>query len=149
MKLTDHLDWHEVLAGSGVARPEDLPPGIRENLERAARLMFEPLRILYDHPLLVIPGGGYRSPETNKRVGGARNSQHVQGLALDLVPAGKMQADFDRLHDLAVRLQREKAIPPGGIGVYKTGDGRWRFLHVDARGVPARWHSGRVDGLVA
>lgn len=65
---------------------------------------------------------GYRSPEYNARVGGARNSQHVQGNATDIVQSG-----------LTVEQRQafiSAAIDAGftAIGVYNT------FTHVDIRG---------------
>ena len=145
--LSDHLSWREVLAGSGVSSPAELPPQILAALERTALFMFEPIRVMLDVPLVVV--SGYRSPAANRAAGGARASQHMTGLALDLQPAGKKREDFDRLRDLVDRLQRGGQIPKGGRGVYKTADGSWRFLHVDGRGSLARWSSGRVDRLDA
>ena len=65
---------------------------------------------------------GYRSPEYNARVGGAKNSQHVQGNATDIVQSG-----------LTVEQRQafiSAAIDAGftAIGVYNT------FTHVDIRG---------------
>lgn len=147
--LSERLQWPEVLRGSGVSSPADLPPYARSNLEFIAKAMFEPLRERFGKPLIVIAGGGYRSPETNRAVGGARASQHVEGLALDLVPASREREDFDRLALLIDQLQRNNAIPMGGRGLYKTAAGAWRFCHVDARQTLARWSSGRVDRLEA
>ena len=65
---------------------------------------------------------GYRSPEYNARVGGAKASQHVQGNATDIVQSG-----------LTVEQRQafiSAAIDAGftAIGVYNT------FTHVDIRG---------------
>jgi hypothetical protein len=65
---------------------------------------------------------GYRSPEYNTRVGGAKNSQHVQGNATDIVQSG-----------LTVEQRQafiKAAVDAGftAIGVYNT------FTHVDIRG---------------
>nr|DAX75841.1 MAG TPA: peptidase [Caudoviricetes sp.] len=39
---------------------------------------------------------GYRSPELNKAVGGAKNSAHVEGYAADLQPVNGKQTEFER-----------------------------------------------------
>ena len=70
---------------------------------------------------------GYRSPAYNESVGGARNSQHVQGNAVDVVQTGltiQQRKDFI-----------QAAIDNGftGIGVYNT------FTHLDIRGSKTAW----------
>ena len=71
----------------------------------------------------------YRDPITNRRVGGARNSRHIQGDAVDFVVAG---------------------IPP--MKVHRKLESWWGsrggiasatvFTHIDARGYRARWSYG-------
>ena len=143
--LAPKLSWAEVLRGSGVSTPGDLPLDVRANIERMSRDMFTPLRMQFNAPLIVI--SGYRTEAVNRACGGARNSQHVQGLALDLVPASKVPSDYSRLAFLVDVLQGAGKIPKGGRGLYKTAAGLWRFVHCDARGTIARWNSGRVDRL--
>ncbi len=66
---------------------------------------------------------GYRSSGTNEKLrtgggGQAKNSQHIQGKAIDVRLKGVPTA---RLRDLARALQR------GGVGYYRKSD----FVHVD------------------
>ncbi len=66
---------------------------------------------------------GFRSPHTNERLrsrggGQARNSQHIQGKAIDVRLKG---VTIGRLRDLARALKR------GGVGYYWKSD----FVHVD------------------
>jgi len=66
---------------------------------------------------------GYRSPTTNEKLrsnggGQAKNSQHIQGKAIDVRLKG---VSTTRLRDLARALQR------GGVGYYPKSD----FVHVD------------------
>ncbi len=73
---------------------------------------------------------GYRSPATNEMLrqqgrGVARNSQHVQGKAIDVRLRG---VDTAVLRDKAIALQR------GGVGYYEGSD----FVHVDT-GRVRRW----------
>src|SRR5262245_48961394 len=66
---------------------------------------------------------GYRSSATNEKLrtnggGQAKNSQHIQGKAIDVRLKG---VTIERLRDLAVGLQR------GGVGYYRRSE----FVHVD------------------
>jgi uncharacterized protein YcbK (DUF882 family) len=66
---------------------------------------------------------GYRSPRTNETLRGngggqAKNSQHIQGKAIDVRLKGVATA---RVRDLAVGLKR------GGVGYYDKSD----FVHID------------------
>lgn len=146
--ITPHLSWEEVLRGSGVDSIDGLPPGVEEAIRKMAEVMFEPIRNEWGAGLRVV--SGYRTPDKNRRVGGARNSMHVRGLALDLVPVGEDgRFHVEALHALADRMQRDGRIPPGGLGLYLRADGSGRFSHVDCRGHLARWRSQRKDGLEA
>lgn len=55
------------------------------DIERAKELcenVFEPIRAHVGKPIRI--NSGFRSPAVNKRIGGAKNSQHVLGEAMDL-----------------------------------------------------------------
>lgn len=69
---------------------------------------------------------GYRTEAYNKKIGGAPKSQHMLGVAADIIVAGATP--------LAVAQYAEFLQPnAGGIGVYPT------FTHVDVRTARARW----------
>jgi uncharacterized protein YcbK (DUF882 family) len=74
---------------------------------------------------------GYRSPAYNKRVGGARKSQHMQANAVDI--SGANFSNEERLTLIA--LASAEGIT--GIGVYND-----KSLHFDVRANPAGWGSG-------
>lgn len=59
---------------------------------------------------------GYRSPAHNRRVGGAKRSYHVRGMAADVAIAG---LDPDQVVAAA------RAFGIGGVGLYRT------FRHFD------------------
>ena len=77
---------------------------------------------------------GYRCPDHNRAVGGAKQSQHLLGNAADIVVKGRSVAE---MHTLA---EQVPAFRDGGIGVYPEQG----FVHVDVRAGRARW--GRIDG---
>lgn len=71
----------------------------------------------------------YRSPAYNRRIGGARFSQHMQFCALDL--GTKSPA---KLYKILLEMRRD-GLFKGGLGLYPS------FVHVDTRGVNANWAS--------
>lgn len=90
------------------------------------------IREAFGQPIRV--NSGYRSPEHNAKVGGARNSQHLEALAADLAPASGKTTDLSRLATVVSALAASGKIPNGGIGTYNT------FVHYDMRpSGPARW----------
>ena len=56
------------------------------NLGCLVQNLLQPLRDKLRRPIMVT--SGYRCPELNKLVGGAKNSQHVLGQAVDIVVSG-------------------------------------------------------------
>jgi zinc D-Ala-D-Ala carboxypeptidase len=83
-------------------------------------------------PLKVL--SGYRTPDHNRRIGGAKHSQHVLGRALDLrPPKGMTPAELGALARQVSDIR--------GMAVYPT------FLHIDVR-TSARlvvWNGRRTD----
>ena len=69
---------------------------------------------------------GYRTRQTNASVGGAPNSYHPAGMALDVrVP----RAMIDRFAQMA------RLAGAGGIGIYRAQG----FVHIDTRAEPFNW----------
>jgi len=87
------------------------------------------LRDLAGAPIRV--NSGYRCPEHNQAVGGAKRSQHLLGNAADIVIKGLSVAS---MYELAAQVP---AFRNGGIGVYPEQG----FIHVDVRESRARWGS--------
>ena len=74
----------------------------------------------------VVIHSGYRTPAYNRKVGGARYSQHVQGTAADIAVRGASPLLVGQIAEHYLQSR-------GGIGVYQT------FTHVDTRSVRSRW----------
>ncbi len=68
-------------------------------------------------PYLLI--SGYRSPTTNRRVGGARNSYHTRGMAADLKLGSRSVTQMARA---------AQSLGAGGVGRYY----RSNFVHMDS-----------------
>jgi uncharacterized protein YcbK (DUF882 family) len=89
------------------------------------------LQVLRDHLGKSIKiNSGYRSPEHNKAIGGAKNSQHVKGNAADIVVVGMTPK---QVYQTIEKLISEGKMLQGGLKAYNS------FCHYDCRGVKARW----------
>lgn len=85
MSLTAHFTIEEFLTSEVAAREgiDNTPPESAVwNLMRVARAL-EAVRTVSRGSLIIT--SGYRSPALNARVGGARNSAHMLGLAADII----------------------------------------------------------------
>lgn len=99
---------------------------------------------------------GFRTPQTNAR--GLRSAQtpdsrHQYGDAADIFVDGNGDgrmddltgdgrvdlADARRLIEIVEGIERRHPSLAGGIGLYRGSSGSNPFVHVDARGVTARW----------
>lgn len=109
-----NLTWGEVTANcSRIPDTKEL----EENLLATARY-FQAIRDVYGSPIDI--SSGFRPESVNRAIGGARFSQHVKALALDLIPR-----DGGLTKLLNVVLQSKT------VGV---GDGRKKgFIHADYR----------------
>jgi uncharacterized protein YcbK (DUF882 family) len=114
-----HLTWAELACADGTPYPEALRS--TRGLEVAA--LFEAIRALCGHQPIVVTSA-YRTPAHNRKIGGAPDSQHMQGRALDLKPpAGMTVAEFYR----RIWDARDALPKLGAVGRYRA------FVHVDTR----------------
>ena len=110
----------------------DVPDELMDNLKE----LVENLQIIRDYigkPIRVI--SGYRSPRYNRRIGGARKSQHMTAKAADLRVSGMSPRE---LREVIIKLIKEGKIKKGGIGLYTS------FVHYDVRGRNARWKGSGI-----
>ena len=110
----------------------DVPDAMLDNV----KLLAKNLQVLRDEigkPIRVI--SGYRSPKYNRKIGGARKSQHMTSKAADIKIKGMTPAE---VKSTIVRLIKEGKMMSGGIGLYRT------FTHYDVRGRNARWYGRGV-----
>lgn len=101
---------------------------------------------------------GFRTPEYNakgvgRRGGRAKDSQHMYGNAADVFVDGNNDGRMDDLnHDgrfnradakwllaLAEHIEADRPALIGGLSAYSPTTAHGPFLHVDVRGVRARW----------
>lgn len=85
----------------------------------------------------------YRTEAYNRRIGGARLSQHAQGRGLDLSPRSARLTNEGLLSFVYERAYMEDSLIRG-IGLYPWG------VHMDIRSSQriVRWNGGRVEAEV-
>lgn len=88
-------------------------------------LALESLRQILNEPIHVL--SGVRCQFHNAKVGGVKNSQHLEGTAADIY------IDSLSPKHLADYIENHTHIVFGGLGIYPT------FIHVDVRQGKARW----------
>ncbi|EOH2540774.1 YcbK family protein [Campylobacter jejuni] len=90
------------------------------------------IREHFDSPVTI--NSGYRCPEHNARVGGAKTSQHAVGSAADFVVKGVKTKD---VYDYVIS---KYGYRPLGIAFkFNNQDEYAGFVHLDTRGRKARW----------
>jgi hypothetical protein len=137
MLITPHFALEELITSQVAAREglDNTPtPEVLSNLRLLCQAL-EQVRGLFGCPIIV--SSGYRSAAVNARVGGARGSQHVQGLAADFTVIGvdnrevvrqisKSDVAFDQLileFDRWVHLSVSTAAPRGEVLTIRKGTG--------------------------
>lgn len=107
-KLSEHFTLEELCRTSVLTVEGNTPlPQHRENLRRLCQEWLEPLREAYNWRYVlneeedymtspdvepIIISSGFRSVAVNKAVGGAANSNHLTGCAVDIRAVGLEQA---------------------------------------------------------
>jgi hypothetical protein len=88
-RLSAHFTLAEMIESGTARRDPELwrrqcapAAGVEGALQQLATTTLEPLRHLFDWPIRV--NSGYRCVELNRRVGGAKRSQHCLGEAADI-----------------------------------------------------------------
>ena len=122
MKLTCNFDLEEFECKCGCKMPDF----VKKNVEKLA----ENLQILRDVAGRIDLTNAYRCKEHNADVGGATNSQHLQGKAADI--KSKTAGPKEIIQTIEALIKSEM-IDQGGLGLYNT------FTHYDTRGTRARW----------
>lgn len=88
--------------------------------------VLQKIRTRFGKPVTI--NSAYRTAAHNGKVGGSPNSQHLYGLAADIVVQGAAPKEVARYAETVLGGK-------GGIGLYNWG------VHVDVRAKRSRWNS--------
>ena len=117
----------DVESMEGAIGPSNMLKGLKPGVVKKLKV----LQKKWGKPLVIT--SGFRTPSQNEAAGGAKDSQHLVGKAVDIRVPPKDQEKFARL---------ARASGFGGIGIGR-GQG---FVHVDDRGRAAQWgYQGKGD----
>ena len=128
MKLTNNFSLHEFKCRDGTSVPASCMSNVQE--------LAENLQVLRDHinkPIIVI--SGYRSPDYNTKIDGAKRSQHLKAKAADIIVSDMSPGE---VKTTILQLIKDGKMKQGGIGQYTT------FVHYDIRGFERRWYGSGV-----
>ena len=129
MQITNNFNLSEFTCnklGKFNLQPEPVPKELIPNcIELAKNLQI--IRNEINEPITI--NSGYRSPQYNELIGGAKNSQHLQCKAADL----KTKMKPSDLRDVIFELMNESNIMEGGLKAYNS------FVHYDIRGIYKTW----------
>lgn len=124
MELTPNFDLKEFRCRDGNGVPLELLANVKELAEN-----LQVLREFLNVPIHIT--SGYRTPAYNKKIGGAKLSQHIQAKAADIQVKGFTPKQVKDAIELLIKSGMMKQ---GGVGLYKT------WVHYDTRGTKSRWN---------
>ncbi len=113
MKLSKHFTRSEFACKCGCGQ---------DTIDAELILILEKIRDRFDCPITI--SSGNRCPKYNRKVGGAKSSQHKLGRAADIQVKGVKPIAVYNYIDFW---------HSGGLGSYSS------FTHVDSRSSRARW----------
>lgn len=96
------------------------------NLEKLIDNVLDPIRALYGKPVYV--NSGFRSATLNKAVGGAKNSQHMEGKAADITTG--TPEENKKLWDVIMFLLQEGDISFDQLIYEKPVNGNPSWIHI-------------------
>lgn len=105
IKLSEHFMLSEFLK---LKKYPENKPTVQQisNMIYGCRNLLEPARQAIGCPIII--NSGFRNADVNRRVGGVKNSQHLQGCAADIRPQDPIQfqhlVDFLKTYELTDQL---------------------------------------------
>lgn len=109
-KITTNFSLQEFNCKSG----KDMPPKVMRNIIELAKNL-QVLRDAIGKTISIT--SGYRSPEHNAKVKGAKNSQHILGTAADIQVKGVTPKEVAKVIEGLIASGK---MQQGGIGIYPS-----------------------------
>ena len=127
MRLTPNFSLDEFRSKDGSSFPAEIVQSLT-----ILATQLQALRIELGRSITIT--SGYRSPSHNLKVGGAKDSFHVRGMAADIQVSGMTPK---QVYDTIEKLIKEGKMKEGGLGLYKS------WVHYDFRGRRIRWDKSK------
>ena len=128
MKLTSNFYLREFECNDGTAIPEKYI----DNVNKLAKNL-QVLRDEIKQPIHI--NSSYRHTAYNKKIGGAKYSQHLTASASDITSKNIRPK---KLAGTILKLIKQGKMTEGGVGLYNG------FVHYDIRGKKARWDNSSL-----
>lgn len=125
-KLSKNFNYSEFACHDGTPYPKEW---VETKLKPLVRCL-EVIREHFGNKSITITSG-YRTASHNKKVGGAKLSKHVEGIAVDFKVEG---VNSREVADKVRQLMAKGKIIDGGVGSYSA------WVHYDIRGSIAYWN---------
>lgn len=128
MELTANFSLREFECNDGTTVPEKYISNVNKlayNLQVLRDELKKPIHI----------NSGYRHTVYNKRIGGAKFSQHLTASASDITVRDITPKKLART---ILKLIKQGKMNEGGVGLYNG------FVHYDIRGTKARWDNSSL-----
>lgn len=133
-KLSENFTLEEMLVSSTASKYgiKNVPDATaKANLTLLCKKYLQPLREAYGKPIIVT--SGYRCPELNVKVGGAKNSQHSKGQAADINDGKGYKTGMEARYEANAKLF-DFIYKRGGfdqlINEFPDAKGRPQWVHV-------------------
>ena len=136
IKKVHHMGFQKLEVSDSIISINN--PTIFNNVDTHLVSIFHKIESDYGKPLKI--KWGYRNPSLNRKAGGARNSAHIYGKALDIYLDSPSKESIKKLIVLATKYNVL------GLGVYSDA----RTLHIDIDGNKGRrvWGSSYGGGSI-
>tara|TARA_R110002126_G_scaffold282290_1_gene430571 strand:- start:1506 stop:1901 length:396 start_codon:yes stop_codon:yes gene_type:complete len=128
MQLTTNFYLREFECNDGTAIPQKYVSNVKklaENLQVLRDEIKQPIHI----------NSSYRHPAYNKKIGGAKFSQHLTASASDITAR---DITPKKLSKTILKLIKQGKMDKGGVGLYNG------FVHYDIRGKKAMWDNSSL-----
>lgn len=111
MKLSKNFSLQELVASATASKYgiKNTPNAEQlQNLKNLTEQILQPIRDAWGSTIIV--SSGFRCPALNKKVNGAKNSDHVYGAAADIHTLADTIPENKKLWDLIIKLKNEGKI---------------------------------------
>jgi hypothetical protein len=126
-KISNYINIKEAIKSKTAIKYNiDNTPNTEEllNMQNLGFRFFDPLREHFDTPIFV--SSFFRSKKLNKKIKGAKNSDHITGQAIDIDQDGKSDLSNNEIFDYIVENLNFYKI----IGEFPDENGNYKWIHV-------------------